>query len=83
MKMSEYEVLKTRIEKADRIMSDKYELEIWIKYFKRVINGEKCVYIKEKDSRRKPTPEEIEKARIDLKSYTQKIHAFDSQFAEL
>jgi hypothetical protein len=83
MKMSEYEQLSDKIEKADRIMNEKYELEIWIEYFEKVIAGDRIVYVRSTDKRRYPTPEEIEKAGVDLKLYKEKMNVLDAQFAAL
>lgn len=81
--MTEYNQLKDRLDKASKILSDRYELEIWVEYFNEVINGECCVYVRAKDSRRKPTLEEIEKAKLDLVTYTQKMQVLDVQFANI
>jgi hypothetical protein len=81
--MSEYEALKGRTEKASEILSRKFELEIWTEYFGKVIAGERCVYVRSTDTRRLPTTEEIEAAKVDLKAYEEKIKALDAQFAAL
>lgn len=81
--MSEYQVLSNKIEKANEILSQKYEVDIWAEHFENVINGKRCVYDRSKDSRRYPTPEEIKKASSDLALQRHKIEVLDAQFAAL
>lgn len=84
MKISTYHKLSKRLEKADLIMSDIYEVNLWIGHFKQVINKEPdSVYVRATDKRRKPTPEEVEKASSDLVLYTQKLQALEAAFAGL
>ena len=83
MKKAEYEMLTDRLEKADMILSERYELSLRVGICKRIIKGQKCIYVSLKDSRRFPTSEEINQARLDLASYSDKIKVLDCQFAEL
>ena len=83
MKMSDFEVLKNNFEAASKILSDKYELELWTAHFKNVIKGDRCVYVRSKDSRRYPSPEEIKKAGLELELHAQKIQSLEVQFAAL
>lgn len=83
MEMSEYKKLTDRLEKADVILSDKYELSLRADICNKIIKGEKCVYVSSKDSRRFPTSEEVKQARSNLALYSEKMRALDAQFAEL
>ncbi len=83
MKKSEYEALTDRLEKADLILSERYELSLRVGICKRIIKGQKCVYVRSKDSRRFPTSEEINQARLNLTLYSEKMKVLDTQFAEL
>lgn len=83
MEMSEYKKLTDRLEKADIILSDKYELELRSDICKNIIAGKKSVYVQSKDSRRFPTSEEVKQARSNLALYSEKMRALDAQFAEL
>lgn len=83
MKQKEYERLTRRMEKAQKNLSDQYILTLRIEHFKRMINGEKCVYVSRTDSRRFPTEEEKANAKIDLEQYSLKLHGLCVQFAAL
>ena len=83
MEMSEYKKLTDRLEKADIILSDKHELELRSDICKNIIAGKKSVYVRSKDSRRFPTPEEVKQAHLDLALYSEKMKVLDAQFAEL
>jgi hypothetical protein len=83
MEMSEYKNLTDRLERADIILSDKYELSLRADICQKIIKGKKCVYVSSKDLRRCPTSEEVEQARLNLALHSEKIKALDAQFAEL
>ncbi|MBV5348827.1 hypothetical protein JZU61_04240 [bacterium] len=83
MKMPEFEVLKNRLEQAAKVLSDKYELSLRMEQLQRIIRGEKCVYEGRKDSRRYPTVEEVEKAKLDLLTFTEKVEALEAEFASM
>lgn len=83
MKISEYFLIKARMEQAQMILSDKKAAEMKAQHCQDIIDGKKCVYVAKRDSRRFPTPEEVEEARGLLASYNQQIKVLDIQFAEV
>jgi hypothetical protein len=83
MTLNEYYEIDTRMDAAKRILSDITVAEMKAEHCQNVINRQKVVYVRYRDSRRCPTNEEVLQAVIDLEVHKLQIEENNRLFASI
>ena len=83
MTLNEYFEIDTRMDAAKMILSNITVAEMKAEHCQNVINRQKVVYVRSRDSRRYPTNEEVQQAVIDLEVHKGEIEENNRLFASI